>query len=54
MFLYKFDGLFEVLDTSFLCAVVCGGYEFVDCEFVLVEEGVDMFLVEDAGTLGLW
>ena len=30
-----------------------GGYEIVDCELVVVEEGVDMLLVQETSALGL-
>ena len=46
--------MFEVFDASCFCAVVSRGYEVVDCELIVVEEGVDMLLVEDASALGLW
>jgi hypothetical protein len=49
----KLDGLFEVFDAGCFCAVVGGGDEVVDCKLVVMEEGVEVLLVEDAGALGL-
>lgn len=54
MLLYEFDGVLEVDCASCFGAVVGAGDEVVDCELVVVEEGVDVSLVEDAGALGLW
>ena len=45
--------MFDVCYSCGLRAVVGGGDEIVDCEFVFVEEGVDVCLVEDACALGL-
>lgn len=46
--------MFEICDAGSLCAVVGGRNEVIDCELVLLEEWVDVFLVEDFGALGLW
>jgi hypothetical protein len=54
MLLYEFDYVFEVGYSGCFGAVVGGGDEVVDCDLVIVEEGVDVRLVEDAGALGLW
>lgn len=50
----ELDGLFEVFYACCFGAFMCGGDEVVDCELVVVQEGVDVLLVEDAGALGLW
>ncbi len=54
MLFYEFDYVFEVGYSCSFDAVVGAGDEVVDCDFVIVEEGVDVCLVEDAGALGLW
>ena len=45
MLLNQLDGMLEVCQTGCFGAVVCGGYEVVDSEFVFVEEGVNVLLV---------
>ena len=50
----ELNGLFQVFYTCCFGTFMCGGDEVVDCELVVVEKGVDMLLVEDAGALGLW
>ena len=54
MLFYEFDHVFEIGYSCCFCTVVGAGDEVVDCDFVVVEEGVDVCLVEDAGALGLW
>lgn len=50
---YEFDDLFKVGYSSGFGAVMGRGDEVVDSEFVSLEEGVDVFLVENFGALGL-
>lgn len=50
---YELDGLFEVGYSCGFGAVVGRGDEVVDGEFIGLEEGVNVFLVEDFGALGL-
>jgi hypothetical protein len=54
MLFYEFGDVFEVGYSGCFGAVMGGGDEVVDCELVVVEEGVDVRLVEDASTLALW
>jgi len=54
MLFNEFDYVFEIGYSCCFCTVVGAGDEVVDCDFVVVEEGVDVCLVEDAGALGLW
>lgn len=53
MGLYELDGLLQVVYSRGFGAVVGRGDEVVDCEFVGLEEGVDVLSVEDFGALGL-
>lgn len=53
MLLDEFDCALEVGDSGCFGAVVGAGDEVVDRELVVVEEGVDVHLVEDAGALCL-
>jgi hypothetical protein len=50
----KFNEVFEVCNAGCFGAVVSRGYEVVDGNFVIVEEGMDMLLVEDFCALRLW
>ena len=45
--------MFEVCKTSVFCTVMSRGYKLVNGQFVLCEEGVDVFLVEYLGALSL-
>jgi hypothetical protein len=54
MLFYEFDYVFKVGYSCCFGAVVGARDEVVDCDFVIVEEGMDVCLVEDASALGLW
>lgn len=54
MLFYEFDHVFEIGYSCCFGAVVGAGDEVVDCDFVIVKEGMDVCLVEDASALGLW
>jgi hypothetical protein len=41
----ELDGMLEVGHACSFGTVVSGGYEVVDGEFILVEEGVNMLLI---------
>jgi hypothetical protein len=54
MLLNKFNDVFEVCDAGCFGAVVSRGYKVIDGNFVIVEEGMDVLLVEDFCALRLW
>jgi hypothetical protein len=49
-----FDGLFDVGYACCFRAVVGGGDEVVNCDLVVVKEGMDVCLVQDSSALCLW
>ena len=54
MLFNEFDYVFEIGYSCCFCTVVGAGDEVVDCDFVVVEEGVDVCMIEYSSALCLW